>query len=170
MIFGKRRCESRVVEIPNPGTGTIQFEGERRPAEHPKAGALLAYCEGKRAGGDLLPRNSVEPRDILPLLPYLFIAEPLDGDWRYRLYGTGLQARLHLELTWKRLGEIFEPKTAGDMQRLYEDVARSGTSAAVRGWYRGAGFEDVRIEAVQIPMLARDGRTRHILGGLFFLD
>lgn len=170
MIFGKRRSESRVIETPKPGNGTIRFEGERRPAEHPKAGALLAYCETKRAGGDLLSRNSVEPRDILPLLPHLFIVEALDGDWRYRLYGTGLQARFQVEMTWKRLGEIYEPRTAGDMNGLYEDVTRSGTSVAMRGCYRGAGFEDARIEAVQIPMLARDGRTRHILGGLFFLD
>lgn len=170
MIFGNRRREAPVVETPQPETGTIRFEGERRPATHPKACALLAYCEGKRSGGELLSRDSIEPRDILPLLPHLFVVEPFDGDWRYRLYGTGLQARFHVEMTWKRFGEIYESKTAGDLNRVCEDATRSGTPAAMRGVYRGAGFEDVGIEAVQIPMLARDGRTRHVLGGLFFLD
>ena len=146
----------------------VRVEVERVEPEHPQAREFLDYCARKREGAGLLSRAAVRPGDIRALLPDLFIAEPKDGDWMYRLAGTALSERSGTAFTGRRLRQIYAPETAEAAGRLYDSVARRGTPACVRGCYRDIRTKVAVFDAAHVPMLARDGRTVQIFGGVFF--
>lgn len=154
-----------------PGTpaalGAIRFEAVPAEPEHPDAHALDAYWQAKARDG-IPARADIDPRDIVPLLPQVLIAEPDGAGWRYRLFGSGAARRIGVDFTAKRTDAIYEHATAAECCRLYRAVARYRRPIHVRGRYLGLGIEHLTIEAVHFPLLGRDGETVWIFGGLFF--
>lgn len=151
------------------GLGHIGFRAERIPSPlHPDALKLLAYWESKRTNDGPVPRAAIAPQELLPLLPYLFIAEPQASGWSYRLFGTGIAARCGVDFTDKTVAQIYEPATSEACLRLYRSVARRLRPTHVRGNYLGLGIEHATIEALNFPILGRDGRAIWIFGGVFF--
>lgn len=136
--------------------------------EHPGGLKLLAYWESKATGGGLVSRAAIAPHEILPLLPYLFIAEPRESGWFYRLFGTGIAARCGVDFTNKAVAQVYEPATSETCERLYRSVSRRLLPTYIRGYYLGLGIEHATLEALHFPILARDGRTTWIFGGIFF--
>ena len=134
---------------------------------HPAVQRLAAYWESKRSGENLPLRDDIRPQDITPLLPYVFIAEPASQTWRYRLAGTELARRSKVEWTGKTLDEVFEPTTAKEAKRLYDSVAQRQLPTCVRGCYLGLRIEDAIFEAIDLPILARNGDATWIFGGVF---
>ena len=155
---------------PSPvGLGHVGAEAEAIAVpQHPDALKLLAYWESKKRGSGLPTRASIQPNEILPLLPQIFIAEPHDGEWRYRLFGTGAAARCGVDFTGQTTRRVYEPTTAEACIRMYNSVARRLRPIHVRARYLGLGIEHATLDAVQMPILGRDERTVWIFGGLFF--
>ena len=148
--------------------GKVQFEGEMIESEHPGARKLIDYWRSKRSGHQPPARPLIRPDEILSLLPNVFIAEPTNGDWRYRLAGTGIAGRVHVELTGKTLRQVFEPGTAEFARKLYASVADGTEPVSSKGRFLGLGIEDATVENIHLPILAPDGQTVWILGGVFF--
>lgn len=135
--------------------------------EHRCAQELCLYWESRKSKDGALRRSDIRPRDIVHLLPWLFMAEPAGDEWRYRLFGTGLRDRLHIEFTGKTTGEIFEPATAEIVNGIYRSVSETGKPAFLRGRFLGLGLEFAAAEGVNLPMVNNDGSPM-ILGGVFF--
>ena len=154
---------------PVMGLGHIGVDAEVVAApQHPDALKLLAYWQSKNGGGGIPARASIQPNEILPLLPQIFIAEPHDSEWRYRLFGTGIAARCAVDFTGRATRRIYEPGTAEACIRMYNSVARRLQPVHLRARYLGLGIEHATMEGVQLPILGRDGRTVWVLGGVFF--
>lgn len=151
------------------GLGHIGLRAELIPSPlHPDALKLLAYWESKRTDKGLVSRAAIAPQEILPLLPSLFIAEPRAADWSYRLFGTGIAARCGVDFTNKTVAQVYDPETSEACHRLYRSIACRLQPTYVRGNYLGLGIEHATIEALNFPILGRDGRTIWIFGGIFF--
>lgn len=151
------------------GLGLVRFEAESNCVATGRARALLDYCAARRAGR-FMPRAAIRPRELLPLLPHLFIASLReDDDVYYRLGGTAIVARLGVEVTGRTAREIFEPTTAGRIIHCFHAMAESGEPMTWRGRYYGAGIDDHQVtETANVPVLCKDGRTVQIFGGVFF--
>jgi hypothetical protein len=149
--------------------GQIGFEAVAAEPTDIRAQALISFCTPRLNAHGLLPRASIAPREIVPLLPHLFIAEPTAGTWQYRLIGTVLTARLGLDFTGKTLERLYRPQTADGARAFYDGLARRPRIVTHRGRYLGIDLEHAELEFVHIPMLAQDNRTIRIFGGTFFL-
>lgn len=149
------------------GLGQIPVVVELGEPRHPAAAQLLAYWDSKRSGETLPFREDIRPKDIAPLLPNTFIAEPIGRTWRYRLGGTELARRSKVEWTGKTLEEVYEPATAKEANRLYNSVAQRRLPTCVRGCYLGLRIERALFEGIHLPILARNGHSVWILGGVF---
>ena len=150
--------------------GHVRLEAAQIAEDHPQARELRAYWESKQSCNGVVTRQAIQPKEILPLLPHLLIAEPwIDGDWRYRLGGTALVARMGVELTGKTVKQIFEPDSAEAICRLYGLTALGERAVSLKGRFLGLGIEHVWGEGMHLPIRGRDGRT-HIFGGVFFFD
>jgi len=70
----------------------------------------LDYWDSKRAGRRMPARRDIEPTEILDLLPYVVlidvVRDPLD--FRYRLVGTAVAARIGHDRTGERFSVLFQ--------------------------------------------------------------
>ena len=154
---------------PNPEVfGHVRLSCAPAESRHPGARKLIAYCQSKSLGVEPCHQTALRPQEITWLLPYLFIAEPSGGTWRYRLGGTGLVERLGAEFTGKLVGEVFEPETAEMVNQTYRAVVEDRLRLTSWGRCSIFGIDQGSAEAVHLPLLARDGRTVLVFGGVFF--
>jgi hypothetical protein len=159
------------ILVPRAGRselGHLRFEGSAIATEHPGARELVAYWEARRTQNGLAPRSAIRPSDIKELLPSLFIAEPINREWRYRLTGTGITEQVGVEFTGKHVREVFDLESAMSMSWLYTVVADNRQPISRKGRFAGPDIEHAMAETVHLPMLARNGRTVLVLGGVFF--
>lgn len=150
------------------GPGGLKLSTELAPPAHPRAQDFFAYCEAKRGDEPLLRRDAIVPREIVALLPDLFIAECVGDDWFYRLAGGNISARAGLEFTGRHLHEICSSESAAATRRLYNSVTRRRLPTCVCSSYTALGAKRVVFEAAQVPIVARDGQSLQVFGGMFF--
>lgn len=138
----------------------------------PLAVQLSTYYRSKCRFGEIPTRVGIDPSEMIPLLPYLFLMEPAeDGkDWRYRLYGTQLVDRVGSELTGRKLSEALCPQGAAETIAINNEIARNGCARIFKGRMFGDPDVESFVETVKVPIRSRDGSSVWILGGLFFKD
>lgn len=142
-------------------------------AHHPLARMMLAFFSGKQRTNALPSRTDLPHRDLLPVLPFIFMLEPTGGDmtdWRFRLVGHGITARLGGDPTGLCISEIYKPAQVAPNAASYADVATSRAPHITTGSFHGIDREFLTFEIVHLPMLGNDERTIWVLGGLFFND
>lgn len=138
----------------------------------PTAKALLRltdYWRKKSKSGALPMRESIDPTDLLVHLPWLFMADVLDGgaDYQYRLVGTSIVSANYRDVTGRRFTELYgadRVKLKG--ARLGFDLAcstRAPVYTSGRAFWRPDWTYD-HFEAVFLP-LSSDGHTVNIVLG-----
>lgn len=148
----------------------VQVDAELCEPEHPGSQRLLAYWRSKIGPEGLVSRAAIHPRDIAPLLPWLFIAERRENEWRFRLMGTGLCAGFGADLTGRTLHQIFREDTADGLAELYKTVVATRQPRTLKGRYVEAGLDHVTAEGIHLPVVAADGLSPLVVGGVFFSD
>lgn len=149
--------------------GHVGLECEPVAPAHPSALTLVEYCRAKSLRIGLPLQSEIRLQEIAPLLANLFIAEPSEYGWRYRLCGTAISDWFGIECTGKPVRQIFEPDTAAMLEDSYEAVSRGYSIGASRGHAFVLGRNRGLAEAVHSPLLARDGKRVLVFGGVFFL-
>lgn len=136
---------------------------------HPGARMLLGQWLDLKAGRPAPSRADLDLRQLRRQAPWLFILEPAgEGPgFSYRLAGTALCAFLKTEMT----GRDF---LAG--WGRFERGALAGALGTVTGRLKPAHFriryltdrgQRIGADMLALPLTARDGRSVHVLGGLF---
>lgn len=130
---------------------------------------LWRYWEGLRAGRSAPERRDLDLKHLRHLVPYLFIAERLraDGGFVWRLAGTGLCDLHRRELTGSDLLSGWDEFERSVMQRFLSGVISSHKKAVLRLTYETDRGQQFGAEMLALPLIAADGVTTHILGGLF---
>ncbi len=137
---------------------------------------LLRLYDYWRACGDadrLPARRNIDPVEMAFILGNLILVDierdsdgGIDG-FRYRLIGTNLVDRLHVEMSGRRLDEHPDPSFRVFAHRVYRRVAEGGVPIVLRQ----SAVVDNRprfYEVVLLP-LAADGRTVDmVLAGVWF--
>jgi hypothetical protein len=150
--------------------GEIRVEAEACEPEHPGTLELRAYWRSKIEPCGIPLRSAIRPQEIPRLLPNLFIAEPVDGDWRLRLIAAGVSSRFGVDLTGKMLREVFNDEAAEFLADAYDWAALYRRARCYRGHYLGFAQAHLPAEAIHLPVLAADRETVLVFGGVFFPD
>lgn len=135
---------------------------------HPGARWLLRCWEVLRAGRPAPGRADLDLAQMPRLAPWLFILEPgAAKGWRYRLAGTSLCAFLGREVTGTDPAAGWERFERGVIDRTLAGVADHDKQAQLRLRFLTDRGEHIGADMPLLPLVARDGETRHVLGGLF---
>jgi hypothetical protein len=141
------------------------------PCSRPTAKALLSltdYWRGKRVGGALPSRDAIDPTEIIAHLPWMFMADVVDGgaDYRYRLIGTSIVSANYRDVTGRSFRELYSDPTKLEAARIGFDLARSTCAPAYtsgRAFWR-PGWTYDHFESAFLP-LSSDGKTVNIILG-----
>jgi hypothetical protein len=139
---------------------------------NPTAKALLRltdYWHSKSVGGALPHRDAIDPTEIIVHLPWLFMADVIEGgaDYRYRLVGTSIASANYRDVTGRSFRELYGADTTKlEGARLGFDLACSSGAPVYtsgRAFWRPDWTYD-RFEAAFLP-LSSDGRAINIILG-----
>lgn len=151
------------------GLGHVGLEGNRVAPRHPAALELIEYWVSKKDPAGTAHWSAIRPTEIKKALPFIFLAEPCGGDWRYRLFGTAVSARFGIDFTGKLVSAIYDQATADAATRLYCKVTGRNEARVFNGRYLGLALDHVVVEIPHLPVLGRDGLA-WVFGGVFFCD
>ena len=135
---------------------------------HPTLVAIYRYWDGKRRGRAMPRRADIDPTEIVPLLPHVFMVDvecdPLR--FRYRLIGTAICEFLGRDFTGRTIDAAnYSEAQAAELQKINRAVAESGRPVGCRGAiFYVPGREWMLTEAILLP-LSKDGATVDIIVG-----
>lgn len=135
----------------------------------PSARHLLRCWEGLRAGRSAPQRRDLDLKQLRHLAPCLFIAEQAGAKPGYvwRLAGTGLCGLHRRELTGSDFLAGWDTFERNVILRLLTGVTGSHKPASLRLAYVTDRGQQIGAEILALPLIAADGVTTHVLGGLF---
>ena len=130
----------------------------RRRIAHPALRELYDYWLAARGDGIAMPRSRLDPTDIPRLLPFLILADVIDGgrQIRYRVVGTEIVAAYGIDYTGKRMDELTGRDNLAYMRQLYQPVIDRGLPVYSEGRFRWPDREYRRVKRLHVP-LTRDG-------------
>jgi PAS domain len=154
--------EPNVAEAAGFGAWTDHQIPEDRSGWHPMVRRFYEYWLSVAPPGHLPGRQHIQPEDLVPLLPRLWMVDVFRDPlrFRYRLVGTKIVQSVDCELTGRWLDEVQPEVVANPMARdRYRFVAETGRPTWRRGpiyWKRDP--KQQTIENCMVP-LAADGVT-----------
>jgi hypothetical protein len=118
------------------------------------------YWLAKRGDRQMPRRRDIDPRDLVPLLPYLQLTDLVDGTARirYRLVGTAIVATYGLEPTGKYMDEVLSGERLDYVRGVYRTMCAAKASVLVSNRYVSRSTLELRAHRVIMP-LSNDGVT-----------
>ncbi len=138
--------------------------------DDPRLAELYAYWQAKYRGPLLPGRADIDPFELKPLLPHVFLidVERPALQFRYRLVGTAIAHGVGRDVTGRRMDEVLPQRLIAPALRAYREavVRRQAMRLAGRFWQPARSH--LLWEAALLP-LAADGHTVTMLfGGMVF--
>ena len=126
---------------------------------------LAAYWEGLRCGRAAPSREDVDPAQMAPLLPYVFMADVLPLDFRFRLAGTHFFDATGSDPTGKPIAEVFPADYRDEVRLHWREAVEQVRPKVGSGdlWVRGK--DHLRWEGVVLPLASDRGVVDILLGG-----
>lgn len=127
---------------------------------------LLEYWVSKNHAGRYPGRSAIEPREIIHILPHIFIVDRLDGgksDYRFRLVGTQIVA-IEGECTGRLLSEMFPDRDRySEIWKQYDECCLGVTYVRYQnlGW---KGKKYIDYETVLLPLRGDGGNVDYLIG------
>ena len=136
---------------------------------HPGARTLLRSWMSLKGERPALARGDLDLRQVPRQAPWLFIVEPSGeaGSYAWRLAGTGIGAFLKREMTGTDFLAGWERFERDAISRALTAVRTKLQPAHFRLRYITDRGQRIGADMLALPMTARDGKTIHMLGGLF---
>ena len=138
-------------------------------------GGLFRYWDSIRGNRPLPNRCDFDPIAIPQLLPHLILAEVLrdeaDGqvaDFRFRVIGTHVDARMSDRYTGRRLSQIPSKRPGSKIWNAYQAVEREGQPKVISLNYIGPTERTRKTTEIYLPLSAGGGRVDFIVVGLRF--
>ena len=136
---------------------------------HPGARLLLGQWLDLKGDRPAPARGDLDLRQFRRQAPWLFILEPAGeaSRYSYRLAGTALCAFLKAEMTGADFLAGWDRTQASAISRGLGAVTGRLQPAHFRVRYLTDRGQKIGADMLALPMTARDGRSVHVLGGLF---
>lgn len=136
---------------------------------HPSSRALFRYWESIRAERWAPSRADLDLARISALVPNLFVIEyaTLARTYRWRLAGTAICEIYRRELTGTHMLEGWDSFESSVIARHLNATMTAGQPCVLRFRFQTNLDQLLGAEFMAFPILAADGVTTHIFGGLF---
>jgi hypothetical protein len=127
---------------------------------------FLDYWRGKCAGRPMPTRADIDPLDIPRLLPHVYLVDvhEMPLDFTYRLLGTEVIANTEADFSGRRLSEIKDRGSQGQLLEIYARVWATGAPSVDRILYRTKSGNQKYYENVVAP-ISTDGERVDMLFG-----
>jgi hypothetical protein len=127
--------------------------------------ALYDYWTRQRGDRAVPLRSAIEPADIAPILPDVFILEHnrLD-DPRFRLAGTRLCAQFGRELKGAGFDKLFAPDLRLRVARITENVMAHAAPAVMQIALVDGSLDTTEAEIVLLPLATKGKAADRIIG------
>jgi hypothetical protein len=130
---------------------------------------LHAYWQRKRGARPAPSWKEIDPAEIVPLLPHLFLIEAVGAPprFRYRLIGTGVVALTGRDLTGHFVDENLEPAKFAALVEPYAAVIALARPVAKKGptiWIEKR--ETLEVEVLLLPIANAQDEIALILGSV----
>lgn len=144
------------------------FEVDHEP-RHQRNVALRNYWNAARTPEGPLRREDLDVSSVVDLLPGIFMAEPVEGDYRIRLSGTGAEGRLNLPFTGQTLVQLHGPELGQETADIFREAAETFVPLSLHGSFLSPSTSHILLDIVLLSMRFPDSGLG-ILGGLFPVD
>jgi len=136
---------------------------------HAAARMLFRHWESLRGSRSAPARQDLDLKQIRKLVPHLFIAEQADhgASFRWRLAGTAICGLFCREVTGDEVTAGWEAFEAGVIHRHLCQVTGTHQPALLRLRFTTDRAQSALADMAAFPILAADGASTHVLGGLF---
>lgn len=136
---------------------------------HPLSRTLFRAWEAMRGTRSAPARQDVDLAQMRKLVPCLFIAEhrAASQDFRWRLAGTAICALLGHEVTGGDVMDGWGEFERNVIRRFLSGVSGTHQPALLRLRFTTDRGQHIVAEMAAFPLLAADGASTHVLGGLF---
>ena len=155
-----------------PPADAVRIEIDVTPIatpQHPQSLALLEFWTSHRRGDRLLSRAALPCREIGPILPSIFVLEPLDAegsDWRLRLIGTQLTGWLGFDPTGQAISELYQPDCVAGNAEVYRQVTTERAIHATQGRLCGFNRDFLELEILHLPIEGASPQDLLLLGSI----
>ena len=137
------------------------------PDKNDRLARLLQVWTNKRRGEDVPAHAELRPNELLFMLPDLCLMNVgRDGDFGFRLVGTGVADRLRRDPTGQGL-DALPPATAGELRELCAATLDAGRPMSASGRLL-LGEADRVVDALCLPFADAKGRVTVLLLGFQF--
>lgn len=136
---------------------------------HPASRMLFRAWEAMRGTRSAPMRQDVDLAQMRKLVPQLFIAEHCAAShaFRWRLAGTAICGLLGREVTGSDLLDGWDTFERDVIRRFLSGVSGTHQPALLRMRFTTDRDQPIVAEMAAFPMLAADGASTQVLGGLF---
>jgi len=130
----------------------------------------LDYWDSKRAGRRMPARRDIEPTEILDLLPYVVLIDverdPLD--FRYRLVGTAVAARIGHDRTGERFSALLQQSEGSEVWKTAVRILEEKRPIVSRIAYVGFNRWIHNYRDISMPLSEDNDVVNMIFGVLQF--
>jgi hypothetical protein len=136
---------------------------------HPNSSMLFRAFEKMRGERSAPRREDLDLKQIRKLVPGLFIAEHCasSGDFRWRLAGTAVSALMGHEVTGSAVAEGWDRFDGNAIRRFLAGVSGTHQPGLLRMRFMTDRGQWIVAEMFAVPLMAADGLSTQVLGGLF---
>jgi hypothetical protein len=136
---------------------------------HPNSSMLFRAFEKMRGERSAPRREDLDLKQIRKLVPGLFIAEHCasSGDFRWRLAGTAVSALMGHEVTGSLVAEGWDGFDGNTIRRFLAGVSGTHQPGLLRMRFMTDRGQWIMAEMFAVPLMAADGLSTQVLGGLF---
>jgi len=129
---------------------------------------LHDYWLGKRDGRALPTRADIDPVELRLLLAYVFLVDVIAGrprDYRFRLAGTHIRDFAGMEVTGKRIPEVFPPAFGDEVRQHWDAAIACAAPLHCQGrlWTEDAAH--LPWEGIVMPLGGPGGGVAMLFGG-----
>jgi hypothetical protein len=136
---------------------------------HPSSRMLFRFWEAMRGDAPSPRRSDLDLKQIRSLIPNLFIGEYAEKArmFRWRLAGTAICELYRKELTGTNLLAGWDSFETDTIARFLSSTLKSNQPAVLRFRLQTDRDQVIGLEMAAFPLLAADGVTTHLMGGIF---
>jgi hypothetical protein len=146
-----------------------EHKASQAESVHPNSSMLFRAFEKMRGKRSAPRREDLDLKQVRKLVPSLFIAEHCasSGDFRWRLAGTAVSALMGREVTGSAVTEGWDRFEGHAIRRFLSGVSGTHKPGLLRMRFLTNNGQWIVAEMFALPLMAADGLSTQVLGGLF---
>lgn len=145
------------------------FRASQEETVHASSRLLFEAFDAMRGSHSAPRRDDLDLKQLRRLVPDLFIAEQDASrrDYRWRLAGTAVCTLMGGEMTGRPFTDGWTESDANVIRRFLLGVSATHKPALMRMRFLTDRGQAITAEICAVPLMAADGLSTQVLGGLF---